>query len=279
MMLESQTSKDGGTTVPRMCSLQPRRVQALGKRRIAMKTLEQIVLLVGHLAWPLVAILVLFALRVQLKHVFHSLAKRVADPSSDISVADLLSIKNSLAANSGKLEALGLGLQVVGTGVHSASPAAVTEPTPENKATLLQLADDYLKVNIADAADRVRRKNQLATQMGNFIVQHQISRQWVVAQDHEGLNVGLASAINAVPLEGDLDLLLKASKRVTKLHVMYRIVVALGRLFEAGVATAADAAGAKAVLSAFMQKADDSLRRRIDQTQSIIDLAVNNPKG
>ena len=243
-----------------------------------MKLLEQLVALVGHLAWPIVVILILYVLRVQLRDVFHSLATRVSDPSSQLSVGDWLTIKNNVAANEGKLEALELSLQVVGASASRPSSAASAEPTPKEVARLGQLADEYLNVKINDYADRVRRKNQLATKMGNLIVEHNISREWVAAQDNEGLKVGLASAINAVPMEGDFEHLLKASQKVTKLHVMYRIVVALGRLFEAGIATAADAAPAKAVLNAFMRDADVSLKRRIDQTRSIIDLALHKPR-
>jgi hypothetical protein len=250
---------------------------SVGTEETAMKILEQIVLAIGHLAWPLVAIIILILLKEQLRHVFHSLGTRVADPSTDISFADWLTIKKNVAANSGKLESLALSQQVVGTAEPGALAAASTDPTPQDDATLRQLADEYLNVKDPDYAARVRKKNQLATQMGNFIIQHKISRPWVVEQDNEGLTVGLASAINALPLEGDLYLLLAASERVRKLHVMYRIVVAIGRLFEAGGATAADAARAEVVLSAFMQTADDSLKRRIAQTQSIIDLSVNKP--
>jgi UDP-2,3-diacylglucosamine pyrophosphatase LpxH len=250
-----------------------------GTEENAMKIFEQIVLLFGHLAWPMVAIVALIFLKGPLRQVFRSLGTRVADPSTNVSFADWLTLTNNVAANSGKLESLELGLQVVGATVPAAAPVA-TERSQPDETKLRELADEYLNVNISDYSARVRRKNQLATEMGNFIIQHQISRQRLAVQNHEGLTVGLASAINALPLEGDLDLLLKASKHVKKLHVMYRIVVAIGRLFEAGGgASAADGAGAKEVLNAFMQRADDSLKRRITQTQSIIDLAINKPKA
>jgi Calcineurin-like phosphoesterase len=238
----------------------------------AMKILEQIVALVGHLAWPIVAILILLVLRKQLRDIFHSVASRVSDPSSQLSVGDWLTIKNSVAANSGNIEALQLGFQVVRAGVLKPSPEAPVSSSPQDE--LWKLADEYLNMNIRDHGARIFRKNQLATEMGILIIQHRISREWVAAQDNQGLKAGLASAINALPMEGDLNLLLKASDKVTKLHVMYRIVVALGRLFEIGIATSADATGVMAVLEIFMRHADAPLKRRIEQTRSIMELAL-----
>lgn len=242
-----------------------------------MKAFEQIVALVGHIAWPTIAIILMVLLRKELKSVFGSLAKRVSDPTSELSIGDWLTIKNTVTANTGKLEALELGLQVVsGASVTAAAPETA-EPLDDDKATLHKMAQEYLTVNEPDYAARVRRKNQLATQMGNFIIQHGISRGWVSAQQNEGLIVGLASAINAVPKEGDLDLLLRVSDEVKKLHVMYRIVVAIGRLFESRLATAADVEHTNGVLRAFKECGDASLKRRIEQTESIIKLAVSYP--
>ncbi len=245
----------------------------------AMKIFEQIVLLIGHLAWPLVAIGALILLRKQLRDVFLSIGNRIADPSTDVAVADWITLKKNVAANTGKLESLALGIEVGSAAGPRATQATSPESIQQDMATLRQMADNYLNIKIQDGAVRVRRKNNLATEMGNFIIQRQLPRREIAEQNHEGLTVALASAINALPLEGDLELLLKASEKVSKLHVKYRIVVAIGRLFEAGLATAADAVVVKKVLEAFKQKADDPLRRRIDQTESIIDLAMNKPKA
>jgi hypothetical protein len=242
-----------------------------------MKAFEQIVALVGHLAWPTIAIILMVLLRKELKSVFSSLAKRVSDPTSELSIGDWLTIKNTVTANAGKLESLELGLQVVSGSSATAAAPETAEPLDDDKATLYRMAQEYLTVKEPDYAARVRRKNQLAAQMGNLIIQRGISRGWVSAQQNEGLIVGLASAVNAVPKEGDLDLLLRASTEIKKLHVMYRIVVAMGRLFESRLATAADIERTNAVLNAFKEYGDASLKRRIDQTESIINLAVGYP--
>jgi|GEM_PF-6164207 len=245
----------------------------------AMKIFEQTVLLIGHLAWPLVAIVAFILLRKQLRDVFRSIGTRIADPSTDVAFADWVTLKKNVAANTGKLESLALGIEVGKPAGPGTAEATASGSIQQDEVKLRQLADEYLNVKDRDYAARVRRKNSLATEMGNFIIKHQIPRQKVAEENHEGLTVGLASAINALPLDGDLELLLKASENVSKLHVKYRIVVAIGRLFEAGLATAADAARVKKLLEAFKQKADESLKRRIEQTESIIDLAINKPKA
>src|SRR5262249_17909419 len=171
------------------------------------------VALIGYVAWPIVAIGVLLMLRKELKEIFGSLGKKIADPGTQLSIGDWLTIKSTVAANTGKLEALDLGLQNLGLQVvtragTAAGAEATTQSSAEDQNTLSNLAQEYLTLKLDDYAARVRRKNELATEMGNFILQHGISKAWVAAQKNQGLTVGLASAVNAVPGEGDLDLLL-----------------------------------------------------------------------
>ncbi len=116
----------------------------------AMKIFEQIVLLIGHLAWPLVAIIALILLRKQLRDVFRSLGTRVADPSTDVSVADWLSLKKNVAANAGKLESLALGIEVGSAAGPGAAQGTSTGSIQQDDVKLRQLADDYLNVKDPD---------------------------------------------------------------------------------------------------------------------------------
>jgi hypothetical protein len=89
---------------------------------------------------------------------------------------------------------------------------AVDEIPPE----LMSLADRYLAVSIPDWAERVRAKDDLALQMGSYIITHRTPRDLLAEQEQEGVLVGLASAINAVPEWGDAQRLIKASAKLTR---------------------------------------------------------------
>lgn len=255
-----------------------------GSEATDMKILELFVTLIGHLAWPIVALLVLYVMRGELKGVVESVGKRIADRETRFKVGDWLTLEKTVEANAGKLESLDLSqkqslaliLRAVGL-----APAADTEEVaerkvPEPESELMRLAQEYLNVNVSDYAERVRRKNELAAEMGNYVIQHNVARDWLAAQKNEGLAVALASAVNALPKEGDFDNLIKTSDTAGKLHVIYRVVVAIGRLFETGIATAADVGRANAVLDRYDKLADAPLKRRIERTRSIIALATGN---
>jgi hypothetical protein len=48
--------------------------------------LEQAVALTGHLAWPVVALIVLYMIRSELRQIVLKLAERIGDPRSDLSI-------------------------------------------------------------------------------------------------------------------------------------------------------------------------------------------------
>lgn len=52
-----------------------------------MEVLKQIVALIGHLAWPAVVLFVLYIIRNELRQIVLSLAERIGDPRSDLSIS------------------------------------------------------------------------------------------------------------------------------------------------------------------------------------------------
>jgi hypothetical protein len=137
------------------------------------------------------------------------------------------------------------------------------------RSELMSLADRYLAVSIPDWAERVRAKDDLALQMGSHIITHRIPRDLLAEQEYEGVLVGLASAINAVPEWGDAQRLIKAFAKLTRLHVKYRFAVAFANLIQKRVLTRSELDAVQRVLDSFMEAADQSLRTRIEGTRSI----------
>lgn len=253
-----------------------------GSEATAMKLFEQIVTLIGYLAWPAVAVLVLYVLRKELKGVVTSVGKRVSDRDTTVKVGDWFMLEKTVEANAGNIESLDLSqkqsldliLRALGREQRTDAEARTERTVREHETELMRLAQEYVNINVKDYTERVSRKNELATAMGNYVIQHNLARDWLAAQKNEGLAVALASAVNALPKEGDFDNLIKVSGTVEKLHVMYRIVVAIGRLFVTGIPTAADVERANAVLDRYDKLADVPLKRRIERTRSIIALTT-----
>jgi len=86
---------------------------------------------------------------------------------------------------------------------------------------------------------------------------------------HEGLIIGLASTIHALPREGDIGRLFRVADEANKLHVKYRIVLAFGHLIERRLLTHRDLAQVTDVLALYKRDADGPLRKRIEYTEQL----------
>lgn len=145
----------------------------------------------------------------------------------------------------------------------------------EPLATLYRMADEYLNINIDDPSDRLLRKNEMAKALCHYVVTNKIPKATLLreaeASRHEGLILTLAHYILTNPEKGDLRRLLRVTRGVERRHVRYRIVQAIGQLFERHCATAADSEAALDVLRRYETNADSSLRRLIEGTYSLIE--------
>ena len=234
---------------------------------------------VGSLAWPLTILLLFFVLRRELKSIFGSLTRRIADPKTDISISKAgLEIKGRVEAALGRIESLendqsqARGLLLAGF--------AQKDPLPERSPNdvvgpeLRKLADRYLSVKTPQWSERVRQKDEIASDMAVMVIAQRIPRDALANQTHEGLLMALISAIHSKPEEGDLARLSTAAAKVSKLHIKYRIAMALGRLFNLNLAGKGEVPEALTILDRLKVGADEPLRHRINQTRAIIDLAV-----
>jgi hypothetical protein len=246
------------------------------------KMIEELVKLAGHMAWPLLALVVVYLFRTQLCTFIERISERVGDPSSEISLGGgKLEIKSrtdaafgiidSLRADVESLKEKALGKAAVDTVLTS---KALEHPSAQNPIddTLNRLADGYLGITASDWNERVRIKNSAANSMGDYVITNRVSRDLLAKQNNEGLILALANAVHSFPEKGDLDRLFFVKDKVTRPHVKYWILMAVGRIFELGMATTEDAEQALEMLRLFAMEADSSLKKRINQTRSIIQI-------
>ena len=106
--------------------------------------------------------------------------------------------------------------------------------------------------------------------MGSLSELENVSKDALADSGHEGLIVAMAGAIHAVPEQSDLERLLRASQYVIRLHVKYRIVLALTEMIEKGLVASSNIDRVQKVLDGFMQDADKPLTIRIERTRAFI---------
>src|SRR5215813_1890844 len=172
-----------------------------------------------------------------------------------------LRAEQELRSQSGKAvkqveEALQRQVPPAGAPAPAAAPGVVAD-------MLRRMADEYLNVHLEDWGLRVRRKDELAAEMGAHVINHQISRAILADETNEGLLLALATAAHTAPEREDTDRLINAARRVSRLHVQYRFILAFTRLLDQGYVTLAQRSAIRNILNTFETRADDSLRQAI----------------
>ena len=249
-----------------------------------LQILEELVKLAGHLAWPAAILLIIVIMRFELKAVFRALTSRVADPETKIKLStDGLEIGSRVDAALGRIESLETDqnqskdlirgvLLTDNNGQKNASPSPGATIDPD----LMKLADEYLQIRAKEWRERVRLKDEAASKMANLVLTRHISKDLLAAQGHEGLIMALAAAIHSFPDKDDFARISLIADKVDRLHIKYRIVMAIGRIFERNLAASDDTNEALRILDQFTEDADPPLRRRITQTKAILELAVRS---
>ena len=136
-------------------------------------------------------------------------------------------------------------------------------PTGEIDDRLRTLANEYLNVSIADYGGRVSKKNELAAEMGAYVIKQGISRDRLADETNEGLLLALVAAVQGGPERADTARLIRAAHRVTRLHVQYRFILAFARLLDAGYVSEEQKSAIRSILNEWERRADDSLRQAI----------------
>jgi len=141
------------------------------------------------------------------------------------------------------------------------------------RAPLLELAERYLHISVADWRDRVRRKNDAAYEMAQYVLSHGFPKRDLAAESHEGLLLALASSIRMSPEKDDVTLLVGIAQKVTRSHVKYRILMAFEELLERQYVSPHHVQSIKTILETYKRGADEALLLRIKQADYAMQLS------
>ena len=238
--------------------------------------IEQLVLLAGHIAWPITLGMILWVLRQPIRQFFEIIAKRASDPRSDIKLGtDGISIVSNLAA---KLQDVDMRLETladmaVGNSRKQApADGASTSQSNDIHPGLMDLATKYLNVREPNWTARVLAKDDIARRMAEFVLSRNVNRDLLVQRyENQGLLLALAAAIHAYPTVGDDNRILRLVDEATGNYLRYRIVLAIGRLVERGFITKHHRDKVMTALRSYESIDDASLKRRIMATKAIIE--------
>ena len=232
--------------------------------------------------WPVTLLAILWSAKPRLERILGALEARIRDPNSDVAISkEGLEIKSKLQeieidqeqTKSLALKALGVPDPLVAAELAELVEVQDDDPSAVPVAGdpgILAAAETYMHIEDPKRADRVRKKDAAARKLAEIVLTRGVSREWLATQDHEGLILALASASHTLPLESDLGLLISVAEKPTRLHVKYRIMMAMGRLYERGLASPSYFDQSLAVARRFKEGADKSLLDRIANTENLI---------
>lgn len=253
-----------------------------------MDYFEGFVTTVGHVAWPATAIGIAVIARKELRSIFAALAKRIEDKNSAVSITkEGLEIKAAVEAQEARLVSMQAEQDhVKSLALRHFKPAqppevqALTQVEPRDIDPRLRgMADAYMNINLPDYSERTRAKNAAAEEMAFYIVSNKISKDQLANEKHEGLLIALAESIILSAEPGDAGRLLKAARGAKRLHVRYRVLIAVTKLLERNLLPLSDLGTVRELLREYDMGADSPLRRLISNVTSLVNEAVHMPKG
>jgi hypothetical protein len=234
--------------------------------------------LIHAIAWPATVLIAIFLLRKELRDFMGKLTNAIGQ-AAQISIGTKgLAIKlgNQIAAVNTRVTAVQATQEQVKTAVSLKRSARRTSAERrEIPRELNNLADKYLKLQIADYRDRVRRKNEIAREMGELVIEASISRDRLVAANNEGLTLAFAAAVIAQPKEQDFDRIIQVAPKVTRLHVRYWLVLALSVLINGGPFDRDRRPELERTLEQLDTGADKALSTLIQDTKKLLDSVLS----
>jgi hypothetical protein len=216
------------------------------------------------LGWPITVLIAIYVLRAELRGFMNKLTEQISKAANISIGAKGLEIK--LAAVNTRVTAIQATQESSAPRGRKSSRGDKSEEIP---ARLNDLASEYLKLDVPDPRERVRRKNEMAREMGDLVLEMNVSRKLLVSRGDQGLIVAFAAAVVAQPEPDDLALLLDTQGVAKRLHVRYRLVLALAVLINKGFVADADRERVDTTLTAFDRGADPPLNKLIADTKSL----------
>jgi hypothetical protein len=223
---------------------------------------QEIVDLVGKLAWPVTVLVVLVALRRELQSIMQAVRTRVADPETPVRITrEGLELSARVETIEGNLEVQRLRANAI---------ALATEKTGRTvggvSVHLRDLRAEYLTIRDGDRDERTRRKNTIADQLGAAVLRENIQKEALADAEDEVWTLALSAAITALPAAGDDELLLRSGRNVRRLHVRYRVAAAFAQLSDSSLLSPALSDEVLALLGTYRESADPALLRRLGRT-------------
>ncbi len=239
-----------------------------------MNTLEAVVALVGHLAWPVATLLIIRFAHQEIRSLVLAVAQRIRDRSSEVSVTKSgFEIRTAVAAQEARIDLLKAKQDQVSTIALkqiTISPQSKTQSTTNPVDPVLQrLAESYRNISVPDLRERIRIKNALADEMAVHVISHNIDPKALATSADEGLLVALASSMLLRYQPGDLCLLLDSAKYAKRLHVRYRVTTTLSTLAETDPEAPRLAERVHLMLNAFTEGADDRLLKHVSSVRAL----------
>ena len=162
-----------------------------------------------------------------------ALRSRVADPRTSLKFTrEGLELSSRVDALEGSVETQQLKADVLAKAMPVVPVESGSGDIPQ---TLVNLRANYLAVDEPDRERRIRIKNELARSMGAEVLRANVNRRILADQRDEVLTLALAAAVIALPQAGDDDLILAAGAGIERLHVRYRIAVAVSELVQSQI--------------------------------------------
>ena len=129
------------------------------------------------------------------------------------------------------------------------------------------IAKRYMDISVPDISQRVSMKNRVAVELGTFILTNRIPVERIANETDEGMLLGVAEAALLNPTDCDPALVLLAAQRVkVRLHVKYRMLLALGILVRANRLTSEQRTAVRLLCHEYAKRSDDSLMTLINET-------------
>ena len=222
---------------------------------------EDVLGLLKGIAWPLLVLAALILFRKQLSEFIGKLTE-VLGKAGKISIGSKgldITIDEKLAAVNTRVTALQATQEIAkqeffGTSVREGGSGQIPD-------RLRALAAQYREADKIDSRkDRIRRKNDIAAEMGAVATSERVRPEALIEANDEVLLAAFASMVIVAPAPGDLGLLLKASCQVERLHVRYRLVLAIAVLINKGFVGAKDKQSVVKALEILSREADPRWR-------------------
>jgi hypothetical protein len=246
-------------------------------------TSNNVVSLIGDLAWPITVVVVFVVLRVQIRSVVEkigtSIANRVERPETTLSAGptgfqlatDVEVLKNRTNALDARTDAISTtqdqhGQLIVGQ-LQEHEPPVKELGIPDE---LREMAKRYRHTHLRDERQNIDALVRVANEMGFLIVSRRISRDALAEDGDEGLAVGLAAAVTLDPKPRDPEILLRAGQNARRRNARYRILVAFTRLHEAAMLRPDQVDAAMMLIDHYRDDADQRLLERISSTEALL---------